>query len=867
MNTSKRKLIYLFWTVTTFLATAVAAEETVRIGVLAKKKEVKNQPRWTATANYLTENIGGYTFEIVPVNNKKIDAAIREGGLDFIYLSSFRYMRVRDYGLELVATPRITDAQGTASELTGCAIIFRRDTSPSPDWKDLKNTTVVAVGEYAFDGWLMGLREMKKRGLRLEKDFHVKFMGSNEGVIDAVFSGRAKAGIVRASMLKEWAASRGVALSTFSTIPCSCKNKALCGYFPHRHSSQLYPEFAFAAMENTPPRLARRVAVKLMKIPTDSPAWMGGWVAPLDYDAVEKCMRELKLPPFKNSRYEVLWNTIREHFLLAIILALFLVLSCVGVFITCWLNKRLREANIAIKQATKMKSLFLANMSHEIRTPLNAVIGMTDLLLETGQNEEQQKYTDVIRVSGNSLMNVVCDILDFSKIEAGRLTLEEQDFDLIACLEDALEMFSATSAEKNIELIYDIDSNVPAVIRGDCDRLHQILLNLLSNALKFTDEGEVGLSVTAKTNKRGHDIQFSIHDTGIGIEPEKVEEIFNNFTQADASTTRNYGGTGLGLAISRQLCELMGGRMWAESMPGKGSVFYFTIHAPAEEGGVITASAEQKAFTFPNRNILVVDDNHTNLTILCALLTRWGLNPIAFDAPQDALKSLRDGQKYALMISDMQMPKMDGIQLIEKVRKHYSGSELPIMVLSSIGSIKPDESLDIAAWLLKPVKPFQLYQKIAAIYSPQQTAPRALPQKGAPLTQFSALRVLVVEDNQLNQKVALRMLEKLGIAADLARDGLEGVELALQNEYDVVLMDIQMPRMDGLTATREILQRLKGKHRPLIYAMTANADNESRELGKAAGMDDYITKPIKFVTLKNMLQLASEQSTAFLKAG
>ena len=571
------------------------------------------------------------------------------------------------------------------------------------------------------------------------------------------------------------------------------------------------------------------------------------------------------LDPVEVSRQAPLFELLLDHplWLSAFIIPLIILLITTAVMYR--LNRRLRAANRAIKKSTEIKSLFIANMSHEIRTPLNAVIGMTDLLMDCGLNAKQQEVADIIRISGEALMGVISDVLDFSKIEAGRLELEAQDFDLVHCLEDSLDLIVTKATEKNVEVVYDIDSHVPAVIRGDAARLRQVLLNLLSNAVKFTAEGEIGVSVTAQQVRNGHELHFVVHDTGIGIEPEKVEQIFSAFMQADISTTREYGGTGLGLPISRRLCELMGGRLWAESVPGKGSRFHFCIHTAATRQ-LKTVYAEQTTLTLASSDVLVVDDNETNLKILCAQLSGWGLNPVAFGTPFEALKSIREGREYALMISDMQMPEMDGQMLIREVRRQRSARELPVIVLTSLGLAQTDSSLEISAWLVKPAKPMQLYQQISAILH----AGKSDSEPEEPVldeADSGSLNILVVEDNKLNQKVALRLLEKLGYGADVANDGLEALEMTGQAHYDVVLMDIQMPRMDGLTATQEIRKQFKGERRPLIFAMTAHATREDSERGMAAGMDDYITKPIQLVKLKKMLQTAHENNRDFVMAG
>ena len=865
-------------------------DHTVALGVLAKSGVESCMEKWQPTADYLTSRMdGNIRFRIVPLPYDKIYDAVKTGSVDFILANPSFYVELeRWYGVNRIATLKNRCVNGPCKTYGG--VIFRsRHRTDIDSWEDLKGKRFMAANEFSLGGWRSVLREFMAQGINPYTDFsQIQFGHTHEDVVSAVLKNEVDAGSVRTGILEQMAVEGKLRLSDIVVIPRVPGEIGDGESLPFLCSTRLYPEWPMAKLSTTPDDLAEKVTIALLQMAPDSPeavaAQLSGWTIPLNYQPVHECLRALKVGPYEDLGKITVRDVLHRYWRWITMLLFACIGSVILIIVILRLNKGLRESHRRLKEemeergkmdealqhaknaaedATRAKSEFLANMSHEIRTPMNGVIAAAELVMNEPLPPKVKRYVKIIHTSAHSLLGLINDILDFSKIEAGKMSIEEKPFMLDEVIDRVVNLFFNNASEKGIELLVDIHPETVRTLVGDPLRLQQILTNLVGNSVKFTEEGGfilIGVKMTHTTDD-GVVLQFQVQDTGVGIPQAYMDRLFQPFTQADGSDTRRYEGTGLGLSICRRLVEMMDGRIWVKSTVGQGSTFFFTVHVKRQAVDVV------RKFDLPREirrfRVLVVDDCKESLTLVSRMLTSFDFDAVTADSGEKAIETVRDSAgsetPISLAIIDWRMPEMDGFETVRRIRSAVS-TDIPVIMMTAFGKDAERElaeQIGICCFLTKPIYSSTLYNAIMDVFGRKGETPRLVQEPiGTDITVFKrrlrGFRILVVEDNPTNSEIAVAILESAGMKADTAENGRVALERVQTNDYDAVLMDVQMPEMNGYEATRQIRSDPRMRTLPII-AMTAHAMRGDEEKCIQAGMDGYISKPVRQVRLFQLL--------------
>ncbi|MDR3630423.1 MAG: response regulator [Desulfocapsaceae bacterium] len=888
-----RALLYSL--ISLFLCTSAAfGAEPLKIGVLATLGIEQCLKSWTPMADYLTSQIPGQTFIIVPLTHAQVASSVREGQVDFILTNSFLYVELeQQYGADRIATLKeLRLGQGYARY--GSVIFTRRDRTDIRQLQDLKGKAFMGVSEDSLGGWLAAWRELKENGINPFRDFkELRWGETHDNVVYAVRDGLVDAGAVRTNTLEELQAQGKIDLADFFVFPRLHEQYTST---PYLCTTREYPNWPMAKTRKTSNALAEQVAVALFQLRADSPAaraaGYAGWTIPLNYQPVLECMMALHVGPYRDLGKVSLGDLMRNYGPWIIVsLVVFCGLAAFTTVVVK-LNRRLKTSHASLlremefcqlidkelarakeqaETATLAKSRFLANMSHEIRTPMNGIIGATDLALSESLSPEVEHYLHIIQNSSYALLGIINDILDFSKIEAGQLELKERVFRLDEMFDRVMDVFINVAAEKGIELLVDIDKDTPRILLGDSLRLQQILTNLIGNAVKFTNPDGIIL-VSLQDGSAGSEglgagqvqLAFAVKDTGTGIAPDFLPQLFQPFTQGDSSSTRKHEGTGLGLSICKKFVEMMHGTIRVDSVLGQGSTFSFTVRMAK------TGAGSASHYVFPpdihGLNVMVVDDRADSRDIMARILSSLDFQVETFSCGLDALRRLQTTGRppIDLVLMDWKMPGLDGLATAKKIRTDL-GLQVPIIIMTAFArEMHRFEAKAAGAngFLTKPIFQSTLFDAIMDAFGKEGF--RQNEKKDDFTTKASmykkhlkGCRILLAEDNLTNQQVATAILNGAGITVTLAANGEEAVEAVRKQLFDAVLMDIQMPKMNGYEATQKI-RGISGCDALPIIAMTAHAMKGDEEKCLEAGMDGYVAKPINqdrlFYALWHLLQ-------------
>jgi two-component system, sensor histidine kinase and response regulator len=863
---------------------AQADDRLIKIGVLATRGAEQCLKTWTPTADYLTERISGQTFVVVPLAHEQIGPSVRDGEVDFILSNSSFYVEL-EQGYEINRIASLKELRlGRAYSKYGSVIFSRAARTDIRTLADLKGKSFIAVSENSLGGWQMAWRELEENGIAPYRDFRpLQFAETHihDSVVYAVRDGLADAGTVRTNTLEEMSAEGKIELHDFFVFPRLHDREVKT---PYLCTTREYPDWPMAKVKETSDELAEKVAVALLQMRPDSPAAQAancaGWTIPLNYQPVMDLMMALRVGPYKDLGKVTIADVIRNYGPWIVVAFVFFCSHALFTILVMKLNRRIKashylltgeielhkkldreleQAKLQAEGATLAKSRFLANMSHEIRTPMNGIIAATDLALAETLAPEVEHYLHIVQNSSYSLLGIINDILDFSKIEAGQLELKKRTFRLDEMFDRVMDVFVNQAAEKDIEMLVDIDPGTPRILRGDCLRLQQILTNLIGNAIKFTGPGGIILvSVRDSGTTEGLSgdqvvLAFAVKDTGTGISPEYLPILFEPFTQGDSSSTRKYEGTGLGLSICKKFVTMMDGTIGVDSISGHGSTFYFTVQLEKSGGTPVSR------FVFPpdirGVNVLVVDDCTDSREIMAKMLASLEFQVETVSSGLAAIDRLRSTAPPSqapveLVLMDWKMPEIDGIETSRRIREELQLT-LPIIMMTAFAREvhrSTAEKVGTNGFLTKPIFQSTLFDAIMDAFGKEGArkpgVKRSFTTKASMYKKhLKGCRILVAEDNLTNQQVARAILGGAGIIVTMVGNGEEAVAEVAKGSFDAVLMDIQMPKMNGYEATKRIRLQPGCANLPII-AMTAHALKGDEEKCLEAGMDGYVAKPI-----------------------